>query len=186
MNTMWQTKRPLATIGGEDNMNTLIAYATKYGCTEKCAAILSEKLTGKVDLCNLKERKAIDLSQYDKVVIGGSIYAGKVRKEVSEFCSENHNLLKNKKLGLFICGMLEDQAETELNNSFSQELLTNAVAKNFFGGEFQFKKMKFMEKFIVKMVSKADKNRPVIDTGKDISTVSEQTISRFANTMNNV
>lgn len=35
-------------------MNTLIVYATKYGCTEKCTSLLSKKLTGKVELCNLK------------------------------------------------------------------------------------------------------------------------------------
>lgn len=28
-------------------MNTIIVYATRYGCTEKCANILSEKLKGK-------------------------------------------------------------------------------------------------------------------------------------------
>lgn len=165
-------------------MKTLIAFATKYGATEKCATILSEKLTGKVDLCNLKEVKDIDLSPYDKVIIGGSIYAGRVRKEAHEFCSKNHHVLKEKKLGLFICGMLDDQAETELNHSFSQELLTTAVAKEFFGGEFQFKKMKFMEKFIVKMVSRTDKTRPVIDISQDISTISELAINRFANAMN--
>jgi hypothetical protein len=48
-------------ISGGKDMNTLIVYATKYGCTEKCAVILSEKLTGKVDLCNLKGVKDVDL-----------------------------------------------------------------------------------------------------------------------------
>ena len=167
-------------------MNTLVAYATKYGCTEKCARILSEKLTGNVDLYDLKASKSINLSKYDKVIVGGSIYAGKVRKEVSDFCSINLNILKEKSLGLFICGMLEDQAEVELNNSFPDELLTKAFAKEFFGGEFHFKKMRLSEKFIVKMVSKADKNRPALDAGKDISTISEQIITRFANSMNNV
>jgi len=65
-------------IEGGFNMNILIAYATKYGCTEKCAAVLSEKLTGKVDLCNLKGGRASDLTQYEKVIIGGSIYMGKI------------------------------------------------------------------------------------------------------------
>ena len=165
-------------------MKTLIAYATKYGCAEKCAGTLSEMLTGQVELCNLKTAKDIDFSKYEKIIIGGSIYAGKVRKEVTEFCSKNLNALKEKKLGLFVCGMLEDQAEVELNSSFPPELLARAITKEFFGGEFQFKKMKLSEKLIVKMVSKADKNRPALDTSKDVSTISEQTIIKFASSMN--
>ncbi|MDW7674701.1 MAG: flavodoxin domain-containing protein, partial [Bacillota bacterium] len=161
-----------------------IVYASKYGCTERCSRILSEKLIGEVDLCDLQISKIEDFSKYDKVIIGGSIYAGKVRKEVSNFCSANLTVLKEKSLGLFVCGMLEDQAEVELNNSFPSELISMALAKEFFGGEFQFKKMKITDKLIVKMVAKADKSRPKTDTSKDVSTISEQAITKFAALMN--
>lgn len=158
-------------------MNTLIVYATKHGCTEKCAIILSEKLTGKVDLSNLKMIKDIELSQYDKVIIGGSIYVGKIQKEVREFCSKNLNALKEKKVGLFIsCMADENSSETQLNNSFPEELVANAVAKEFFGGEFVFKKMNVIERFIVKKVSKTD---------KDTSKILNENINRFAQSMNN-
>lgn len=100
-------------------MNTLIVYSTKYGCTEKCASILSKKLMGKVELCNLKIGSIPNLSEYDKVIIGGSIYIGKIQKEVSEFCSRNLDVLKDKKIGLFICAMQKDDAiETEINTAF--------------------------------------------------------------------
>lgn len=101
-------------------MNTLIAYATKYGCVEKCALILSEKLTGEVDLYNLKEIKNIDISRYDKVIIGGSIYIGKIQKVVREFSSTKLNQLKEKEVGLFICGMGEGEtAKKELKCNLS-------------------------------------------------------------------
>ncbi|MBA1334923.1 MAG: Flavodoxin [Firmicutes bacterium] len=158
-------------------MKTLIAYASKYGCTERCASMLSEKLTGEVDLYNLKGARAVDLSQYDKVIIGGSIYMGRIQKEVSEFCSKNLSRLMDKKTGFFICCMREgDIAETELNTSFPQELLSNAVAKEYFGGEFIFKKMNALDRFIVKKVSKTD---------KDISNILEDNINRFSQLMNN-
>jgi len=160
-------------------MTTLIAYATKYGCTEKCAKILAEKLMGKIDLCNLNEAKAIDLTPYDKVIIGGSIYAGKIRKEAWEFCEKNLNILKEKKIALFICGMHEKNAETELNAAFPHELLNRAIAKEFFGGEFRFQKMNLLERFVVKKVTNADKSIPPIDTTKDISKLSEININRF-------
>lgn len=166
-------------------MKTLIVYATKYGCTEKCATILSEKLKGDVALKNIKVAGTVDLVPYDKVIIGGSIYAGKIQREISDFCLKNMHQLKPKKVGLFVCGMLSDQAEMELNSSFPQELLANAIAKDFFGGEFRFKKMNFLERLIVKKVAKDDKNLPALDTGKDVSTISEDIINRFAQLMNN-
>jgi len=158
-------------------MSTLIVYSTKYGCTEKCARRLSEKLTGKVDLCNLKTSKAVDLAAFDKVVIGGSIYIGKVQKEMSRFCSDNLSILKEKKIGLFICGMLKDQAEKELKDSFPVELLNNAVAKEFLGGEFVFKKMNPVERLIVKRIVKVD---------KDLTDISEENINRIVLSMNNI
>lgn len=157
-------------------MNTLIVYSTKYGCTEKCAGILSEKLDGKVDLCNLKTAKPLDLSQYDKVIIGGSIYIGKIQKEVSEFCARNLDVLKKKKTGLFICCMRDGAtAEAEIKDNFPKELLNNAVAKDYFGGEFIFKKMKALDRFIAKKVAKVE---------NDISSILMERITNFAQLMN--
>lgn len=79
-------------------MNTLIVYSSKYGCTEQCAKILSEELKGEADLINLKNVKDINISKYDTVIIGGSIYIGKIQKEVAGFCAKNLDILKEKKL----------------------------------------------------------------------------------------
>ncbi|WBW96698.1 flavodoxin domain-containing protein [Oceanirhabdus sp. W0125-5] len=159
-------------------MKTLIIYGTKHGCTEKCAKILAEKLTGKVELYNLKEKKNLDITLYDKVIIGGSIYIGKIRKEVSQFSMENLNVLKDKKVGLYICGMHEDEVvEKQLNDAFPQELIEKAVAKESFGGEFIIKKMNFLERLIVKKVAKID---------KDVSNISDEKIDNFAKVMNRV
>lgn len=93
---------------GGERMNTLIVYASKYGCTEKCARLLADQLTGTVELHHLKKDRAKDWSSYDTIVIGGPIYAGQIRKEVTAFCEEHMELLKQKRLGLFICGMQEE------------------------------------------------------------------------------
>lgn len=165
-------------INGGFKMKTLIVYGTKYGCTEKCARILSEKLTGEVDMYNLKGLKDVDISQYDKVIIGGSIHIGKIRKEVEEFCSEKLDELRSKKVGLFICCMRDGEtAKEELNNAFPKELLASAIAKEYFGGEFIFSKMKFLDRLIVKKVSKID---------KDTSNINMENINRFAQMINDV
>lgn len=157
-------------------MNNLIVYATKYGCTEKCAGILAQKLEGKTDVHNLKDLKALDLSQYNSVVIGGSLYIGRIQEEVTAFCKNNMDVLKTKKIGLFICGMQNEEVlKTELKASFAEELFEHAAAKECFGGEFILKKMNFVDRMITRMVAK---------THKDTSSISVEKISAFAQLMN--
>jgi menaquinone-dependent protoporphyrinogen oxidase len=159
---------------GGINMSTLIAFASKYGFTKTCAEILGKKLEGKVDICDLRSNHP-DLTKYDKVIIGGSIYAGKIRKPVMSFCSDNQNTLKDKKTGFFICGMAkEDDAQKQLESSFPKELLANAAAKGFFGGECNYDKMNFIEKFIMKKITGSDQSQ---------SRISEENITRFAGLM---
>jgi menaquinone-dependent protoporphyrinogen oxidase len=158
-------------------MNTLIVYSSKYGCTEKCVKILSKELKDKADIIKLKNAGDIDISMYDKVIIGGPIYAGRIQKEVVRFCSTNFDKLKEKRIGIFICGMQEGEAiNSELNNNFPTDLLNIAVAKEHFGGEFIFDRMNFMEKLVVKKVSKISSNK---------SNILTDNIYRFAQAMNN-
>lgn len=168
-------------------MSTIILYASKHGATKKCAELIAEKLEDKVELHDLKNEKVPELSQYDKVIIGGAIYAGMILKEVKEFCSANVNELSGKKLGLFISCMNAKEAEKQLNMNFPKELLDNAVVKENLGGEFRFKEMNFFEKLITRMVSKMQsKEDPslVIDTKKDLSKLSKENIDNFAQLMN--
>ncbi|MCR4436074.1 MAG: flavodoxin domain-containing protein [Clostridiales bacterium] len=157
-------------------MSILIAYATRHGCVKKCAESLAEKLQGKVELLNLGEKPSVELAPYDTVIIGGSIYAGNIQKEVKDFCAQNLEALKGKKLGLFICCMFEkDVAKKQLENAYPQELLDMAEAKDYFGGELILGNMGFLEKTVVKMVAKAK---------KDVSNILEENINKFASAIN--
>ena len=83
-------------------MKTAIVYATKYGCTKECAEILKTYLHGEVNILSAKADK-INLSQYDAVFIGGSVYMGKIQKEITQFCKRNLKQLLHMKIGLFVC-----------------------------------------------------------------------------------
>jgi len=155
---------------------TLIVYATKHGSTEECANQLAKKMDSDTECFNLKEKKQLDLGIYDTIIIGGSVYAGRIQKEVNEFCKRNLDVLKRKRLGLFICGMSEGElAEKQIQSSFPQELLDHALAKESFGGKFDFSKMNVMEKMIVKKVAKVESSQ---------SNLSENKIDQFAEAIN--
>lgn len=154
-------------------MKNLIIYGTKHGTAEKCCKLLKNKLSGEVTIINIKTENSPDLSTFDNVIIGGSIYAGRIQKEIKNFCIKNLDALKSKRLGLFICGLSGDKFEAQLNNAFPKELISAAVAKEFFGGEVVYGKMNFFEKFIMKKITKTD---------KDFSNLLEENINKFSST----
>lgn len=156
------------------NMSTIIVYATKYGFTKTCAELLAKRLGDKVDICDLSNNQP-DLMKYDKVIVGGSIYAGKIRKPVMRFCLDNLKVLKEKKLGLFICGMAEgDAAQKQLESTFPKELLSVAACKESFGGECNYDKMNFLERFIMKKITGSNHNQ---------IRIAEDSIARLASQM---
>lgn len=156
-------------------MRTLIIYGTKHGTAEKCSEILKNKLHGEVVSVNIKKQTIPDITLFDKVVIGSSIYAGQIQKEIKEFCVSNINILKDKKLGFFICGMSDKDFETLVKNYYPDELLSKAATVKHFGGELILKKMNFFEKLIMKIITKGN---------EDTSTLSEENIDEFAQSIN--
>jgi len=158
-------------------LSTLIAYASKHGCTKKLAEKLSEMVTGDTKLVNLDDNASPDLSPYDTIIAGGPIYAGRIRKSVRDFCENNLPQLSRKRLGLFICCLHQDEkAEEELGTSFPDQLLSKAVASGWFGGEIDFKKLGFFERLITQKVAKI--------TGSEYR-ISEEQIARFVSAINN-
>ena len=135
-------------------MNTLIVYISSHGAAEKSAFLLKDLLPGEVTLCNLKKDKLPWLDPFDVIIAGGSIHASKVQKKMKEFCSNSEDALMKKKLGLYLCHMEEgDKAQKQFEDAFLEILRNKAVAHGLFGGEFDFEKMNFFEKMIVKKVA---------------------------------
>jgi menaquinone-dependent protoporphyrinogen oxidase len=148
-------------------MNTLIVYMTSHGCAEKSAMILKDLLGGEVSICNLKNDKVPLLGPFDNVIVGGSIHASRVQKKVKEFCNVNEGILLEKKLGLYLCHMEEgEKALKQFEDAYPENLRKKAVAHGLFGGAFDFDKMNFFEKVIVKKVAKVTESISRLDESK--------------------
>lgn len=137
-------------------MKTLIAYCSRHGSAEKIAHLLFVEIeNGPVRLLDLSnEQLPENLREYDQVIIGGSIHYGQIQPSVKKFYQRYFDELMHKRLGLYMCYMLEDKAEEEFNEAYPEELRNHAVALGFFGGELMIDKMNFLEKFVVRRVMK--------------------------------
>lgn len=134
-------------------MKSLIIYATKYGCVEKAAKMLQSKMPGEVQLVNVGKEKVPSLQNYDTIILGGSIYIGKIQKKLTNYINNNLSTLLQKRIGLFICaGEPEPVRSKELATAFPPELFNQALAKEVFGYEFDMEKINFLDKFIMRKV----------------------------------
>jgi len=156
-------------------METLIAYMTTHGCTERIAQQIAGQMSGKVELCNLKTHPSPDLSVYKRVIVGGSIHAGQIQKQVKEFCRQSAAQLREKELGLFVSCLYEGEvARQQLQVAFPPELLLHAKCTARLGGAFDFEKMNFWERWMVKKVARIQGSASLVD---------QEAVDRFARKM---
>ncbi|MCC8172342.1 MAG: flavodoxin domain-containing protein [Parabacteroides sp.] len=137
-------------------MKTAIIYYSKHGTTERVAHLIGEKLDNEISYISLKEYPKPDIQTYDRIILGTSIYAGTPNQKVTQFCCKNRSLLEQKVIGLFICCMNKEQEEEELNKAFPEFLHRLTIPKAILGGEFQFDKMNFIERFLTKKIAKVN------------------------------
>jgi menaquinone-dependent protoporphyrinogen oxidase len=120
----------------------LIAYETKGGVTEESARKIADvfrlKYQFEVDLVDLKKQNISDCSQYNNIVIGGGVRAGKVYSKALK-CLEND--FGNKKVAFFVssgdAGNPEKHKQAKIK--FVENVLANysnvePVATEAFGG----------------------------------------------------
>lgn len=111
--------------------DTVIIYASNLGCTKNTAHYIAEKTNA--DIFDLKTRSVIDLSHFNRVLIGTGIYAGQPNKAVSEFVKQNKWQLDGRRVGMFICCAKNGESGDEQRKNVSVMLgIDNSV---FFAGQ---------------------------------------------------
>ena len=81
----------------------LIIYSTTDGHTKMICERIKNFLTdgNLVELLSLEDAKKVDLSNFEKIIIGASIRYGKHSKELYKFINLNKNILDQKKCAFF-------------------------------------------------------------------------------------
>ncbi|MCL1823458.1 MAG: flavodoxin domain-containing protein [Oscillospiraceae bacterium] len=158
-------------------MKTIIFYATKYGASREIAQRISAKLPDSV-ICDLKENQTPPFDGFDCIIIGGSLYAGMLRKEAKIFAKENADFLSGKKFGLFLSGMTEkeEQYPDFFKLNFPENVLKNAKTTAFLGGIYDPSKAKGLDKFIYRVAAKQTEFK---------STISDKKIEKFVKEIQN-
>lgn len=155
---------------------------SSHGCTVKVAHQIAAQLSGEIRLVNLRNHRDFKPADYDRIIIGGSIHAGKIQKRLRDYCLANQELLLQKEIGLFICCLFEDeQAWKQLYDSFPEELYQHAKSLAIMGGEARFECMNFVERYLMRSISgqKESFSRIKTEAIQSFSGNMEKTIPNF-------
>ena len=158
-------------------MKVAIAYAGKTGTTEKCAKLLAKSMPN-ASLIDLNKVN-LNFKKFDLIILGSSIRMGVIHPKVRELITNNMEEIKKKKIAMYICSGMQDKDNNYYINNISKDLLKQFIAHENFGGEVDMSKQKGLDKFIIKMIVR--KNKDILDIK-----INEKKIKDFAIQMNTV
>ncbi|HVP18208.1 MAG TPA: flavodoxin domain-containing protein [Spirochaetia bacterium] len=146
-------------------MKVLIAYRSRYGVTESCAKTLAGRISSGAVLHDLRSSERQSLEGFDIVLIGGSIYGGRIQREIPAFCDRERESLLSRKVGLFICCFYTgERAAAEIQEAFPSWLTAHAFAREVLGGELSLSKLSFLDRILVRTLVRPARNLFMIRT----------------------
>ncbi len=119
-----------------------ILYGTWCGSARDAAVWISEGMDGIANVFDVREIP--DLSQFDHIIVGGAIRAGKTSAELQKYLSGNKEMLKNRIRGYFaVCGNMmqpvgPDQITGFIDNHLAQICGTDKLPSKVFLGRITF------------------------------------------------
>tara|TARA_Y100001970_G_C13821622_1_gene645185 strand:+ start:82 stop:606 length:525 start_codon:yes stop_codon:yes gene_type:complete len=138
----------------------LIIYSSTDGHTKKiCERIKNFLNVGNfVELLSLEDAKKIDLSNFEKIIIGASIRYGKHSKELYEFVNLNKKILDQKKCAFFSVNIVARKPEknTAETNPYINKFLKISKWRpdkiRVFAGKVDYPNYNFFNKYIIKFI----------------------------------
>ncbi len=157
-------------------MKVLIAYRSRYGTTQSCAERLAGGISAGAVLVDLRGSRHPAVTDFDVVLLGGSIYGGKIQREIPSFCDRERERLLARKVGLFICCFYTgERAMAELQEAFPPWLSAHAFSREILGGQLALGRLSLPDRLLV---------RSLVHPARDISAVREDAIQRLATAVN--
>lgn len=128
-------------------MKSIVVYESRYGSTEKYAKWIGEEL--KCEVCEIDEVNTEDLLNYDTIIFGGWLHAGKIKGFKKIY--NNIEKLKNKNLIVFYVGLsiMENSIYEEINkNNFKD---ADNIKQFYLRGAFNYNNLTITDKLMMNM-----------------------------------
>ena len=138
----------------------LIIYSSTDGHTKIICERITNFLNDKnlVEVVSLEDAKKIDLSNFEKIIIGASIRYSKHSKELYKFVNLNKNILDQKQSAFFSVNVVARKPEKNKagTNPYINKFLKFSKWKpnkiTVFAGKVDYPNYNFFDKYIIKFI----------------------------------
>ena len=139
---------------------SLIIYSSTDGHTKTiCNKIIGSFKDGNnIQIVSLKEAKKINLSKFNKIIIGASIRYGKHSRELYKFISLNKDILNKKDSTFFSVNVVARKPDknTPETNPYIKKFLKISDWKpnkiGVFAGRVDYPNYSFFDKYVIKLI----------------------------------
>ena len=141
-------------------IGSLIIYSSTDGHTKTiCKRMIDFLKDGnKAKIVSLNDAKNLNLSKFDRIIIGASIRYGKHSKELYKFIELNKNILDEKESVFFSVNVVARKPEknTPDSNPYIKKFLKISKWKpkklGVFAGKVDYPNYNFLDKYIIKLI----------------------------------
>lgn len=155
-------------------MDILIIYASKNGVAKKAAERLADELaqSNTIMLCDINDAPPSP-SDFDVVVLGGSIRMMKLNKKLKAYLKEHIDTISNMPAAFFICcGIIRDFNDYKVTELPSK--IKFSLGVECFGGELKPDKLKGLDKMVVKAMRNS-----ILSQDSDLANSSDLELPEF-------
>ncbi|TQK50020.1 menaquinone-dependent protoporphyrinogen oxidase [Streptomyces sp. SLBN-118] len=137
------------------NARVLVAYGTKNGSTAEIAGVIADALEGEGLRSEARPAAEVrDVPEYDAVVLGGALYAGRWHRDAVRFARRHEHALAERPVWLFSSGPLDASAGERdippVRGAARAATLLDAREHVTFGGRLEEGARGFVARMIVK------------------------------------
>ncbi|UCB56035.1 MAG: menaquinone-dependent protoporphyrinogen IX dehydrogenase [Thiotrichales bacterium] len=141
--------------------SVLILYSTTDGHTAKISHRLQQVIAQqdhRVDVVRLDDDPKIDLTAFDKIIVGASIRYGKHSKQVYEFINRYRDILDSKPNAFFSVNVVArkpEKRDPDTNpylKKFLKQIPWQPMKLAVFAGKIDYPRYSFMDRTIIRFI----------------------------------
>nr|WP_284676615.1 menaquinone-dependent protoporphyrinogen IX dehydrogenase [Vibrio sinus] len=174
-------------------MKVLFLYSSREGQTKKIFEYIDGQLQGdECEFKNLHEIEQVDLSLYDRVLVGASIRYGHLNKKLYQFIESHLAQLENSKVAFFCVNLTarkeEQGKDTPEGSAYIQTFLKKSPWKpeliGVFAGALYYPRYNWIDKMMIKLIMTMTGGET--DTTKEVEYTNWQKVTLFAEKFKNL
>ncbi len=171
-------------------MKTLILYSTRDGQTKKIAEFIAAQLNNDQVCVQSLADNNVELSEYDKIVIGASIRYGHFDRNLYKFIEKQTALLNQKYTAFFGVNLTarktgKDTPETNVYvRKFLQRITWKPTISSVFAGALFYPRYSWFDRIMIQFIMKLTGGET--DPTKEIEYTDWQKVTSFAQAINHI